>query len=303
MPEGLSKLFLRETMNDSDEVYLFGTGGFVGGVIARELAKNTPYQITPMARAQCELLDSEQVTKVFAKAQKPFQVVMCSAVMRLPGEPIRIFDENVKMARNLVEALKDSSIENFIFLSSTDVYGRPPSEVPMRESSPVRPTGNYGLSKQVSEDLFRLNLKCPVSSLRLPGIYGPTDKGTSVIGNFMRKIKNGETLILDDGGHQRRDYFHAKSVARVVEELIAKPQKTTLNLAMGKAITLAELVAMIEEALEVKARLEMRTSNQKQYDFCFDTSLLQKTLPGLEFISVRDGIRDYAAHGLDGNRP
>jgi UDP-glucose 4-epimerase len=277
-----------------DKAIVLGARGFIGGEIADLLRKNPSLEVIPLGSKECDLTMLDHVREKLSPMAKGAHIVMCSAILRLPGEPRRVFDANVSMAQNIVTALKTIHIKSFIFLSSTDVYGRPPSEIPMRESSPAKPTGAYGESKLVSEGILRDGFDCPLAILRLPGVYGRSDKGNSIVGAFLKKILNDEAITLDNGGRQLRDYIHAENVAQIVEALILNPRNTLLNLATGSAMSISEVVDVIGTALGKTARKVVVGNPNPSYDFVFDVSRLKETLPHIKLIPLEEGIRRYS---------
>jgi nucleoside-diphosphate-sugar epimerase len=228
---------------------------------------------------------------------------MCASVLRVDGEPARIFDDNVAMVRHLVESLHGLSPLSFIFLSSADVYGHPAAGQVLTEASPPHPQGYYGLSKVVCEQLLGLGLTCPLAVLRLPGVYGQGDHGRSVIGQFSRRILAGETLTLVDGGRPRRDYVVAGDVAKVVLAQIRRRASLTLNLATGRSLSLLELVERIAAASGRPARIEFQETASPQYDLVFDRSALTNAFADLDMTSMPTGIDDYVSLLRKGSAP
>lgn len=282
----------------SKKVIVLGARGFIGSNIAAHLSRNPNSKITALGSKDCNLLDAKAVAKLFETADQDTHIVMASSVLHLPGEPAQIFDENVLMVRNVVDALSEKRIANFIYLSSTDVYGRPPLVANIKEDSPLNLTGYYGLSKFTAEQVLRLGLNTrgprrPVSMLRLPGIYGPNDQARSIIGMFTKKIATGDKLELVAGGKQLRDYVHAKDVAKICEELIENPFNGPLNIATGRALPLHEVISKIATELGKEPVIVHKEATSPQYDLTFNNALLCARMPRLKFISVEEGIKEY----------
>lgn len=275
------------------KIILLGARGFIGSFLASTLQKTNNFELTAWGSRDCDLTDHSQVQKRLIPLLADSHVIMCSSILRLQGEPLEIYEKNVAMALNLIRASQESTPASFVFLSSTDVYGRPPCINPMREEAMTCPTGNYGLSKLASEYLLELNLKCPLAILRLPGIYGPGDKAQSIIGKFTQRIQKGETITLDGKGEALRDYFHVQNIADIVTELLHSPRSDTYNLATGKSISLLEIVQTIGEALKVKPEIRFNKDCAPQYDFVFDASKLKRDFKTIDWIDVKRGISLY----------
>src|SRR5690606_20497051 len=68
--------------------------------------------------------------------------------------PLRYYENNVVVSRNLIEACAAADITRFIYSSTAAVYGAP-EQVPIPESAPTRPINPYGSSKLVVEWMLR----------------------------------------------------------------------------------------------------------------------------------------------------
>lgn len=89
--------------------------------------------------------------------QREIQAVMHFAASSLVGEsvdaPLMYYRNNVSKTVELLDAMRDAEVRNFIFSSTAAVYGHPET-VPITEAHPVRPTSPYGTTKAVIERLL-----------------------------------------------------------------------------------------------------------------------------------------------------
>jgi nucleoside-diphosphate-sugar epimerase len=77
--------------------------------------------------------------------------------------------------RNIAQAFAGSSLEAFVYVSSTSVYGRRSGEW-TDESTPVNPSSPIGEARAESERLYLAEWEAsglPIRICRVPGIYGP----------------------------------------------------------------------------------------------------------------------------------
>lgn len=91
------------------------------------------------------------------------------------------FDINYELTRQLALRARDEEVKQFIYISSTKVYGDEVEQV-LDEQSPCKPVDPYGISKLKAEQ-FLLTLHSPdfiVSIIRPPLIYGPGVKGNMI---------------------------------------------------------------------------------------------------------------------------
>jgi nucleoside-diphosphate-sugar epimerase len=206
--------------------------------------------------------------------------------------------QNIAMAENFLTEVPKDRMTSMIFLSSTSMYG-PNPEIPIVASAPAKPTNYYDISKSAIESLLRLpgRLDCPVSVLRLPGVYGPGDGGASVIGRFVARMQANETITIFGDGSSCRDFAHVSDVAEVVRRVVDEPFEGNLNLASGVSLTMLEIVETIGRAAGISPKIEFGpedTSSPK--DLVFDVSDLNIRFPGLEFTSLETGTASYIAN-------
>jgi len=121
------------------------------------------------------------------------------------------FEQNVIATFNLLESIKEGKIKNFIFFSTSTVYGEP-EKIPTPENySPLEPISPYGASKLACEALvssFSHTFRFQSIILRLANIIGPSSTH-GVIFDFINKLKNDSSKleVLGDGT-QNKSYLH-----------------------------------------------------------------------------------------------
>ena len=143
----------------------------------------------------------------------------------------------------------------FIFLSSAAVYGNPQS-LPIFETHPTVPISPYGFHKWEAEKIcteFSNVFGLKTAILRIFSAYGPGLR-RQVIWDICQKAFTQTTLKLQGTGNESRDFIHALDIARAIFQVShsAPLQGEIYNLASGDEITIAELSAIVLEALEYK---------------------------------------------------
>jgi UDP-glucuronate 4-epimerase len=171
--------------------------------------------------------------------------------------PQDYFNTNVIGTINLLEAVKDIKLKNFIFGSSSSVYGER-SKVPFRESDNVNdPISPYGLTKTTGEKLCRMYgelYKFPVTCLRFFTVYGPRQRPDLGIYKFIKSIENQKVITLFGDGSTYRDYTYVTDIVSGIMKSIGSPFKyEIINLGNSKPVKLDKLISMLERALNKKA--------------------------------------------------
>lgn len=276
---------------------VLGHSGFIGGAVSGHL-KGHGYNVVGASSRECDLTVPGEAAAFFKQLAGDFTVVFCSGKLRTADSGYEAMTQNIAMAENfLTEVFKDR-MTSLIFLSSTSLYG-PNPEIPIVASAPARPINYYDISKSAIESLLRLpgQLDCPVSVLRLTGVYGPGDGGTSVIGRFVTRVQANETITLFGDGSSRRDFAHVDDVAEVVCRVVDEPFEGNLNVASGVSLTMLDIVETISGAVGIGSKIEFGPEDTNSpKDLVFDVSDLNDKFPGLEFTSLKTGIVEYMAN-------
>src|ERR671917_153107 len=125
------------------------------------------------------------------------------------AEPVLYAETNIGGTLNLLELARASGTRQFVFGSSSSVYGEN-EKVPFAEDDPVaRPISPYAATKAAGEllchtysHLFGLRCVC----LRFFTVYGARQRPDLAIHKFARLISKGEPIPVFGDGTTRRDY-------------------------------------------------------------------------------------------------
>jgi UDP-glucose 4-epimerase len=127
-------------------------------------------------------------------------------------DPRAQFQENTGMTYDLVEAALDAEIPEFLFTSSSTVYGEAPRPTP-EDYAPLEPISAYGASKLACEGILSTAAHShglTVYNVRFANIVGPRLRG-AVIPDFVEKLRNDpETLTILGDGRQEKSYMHVE---------------------------------------------------------------------------------------------
>jgi len=175
-------------------------------------------------------------------------------------QPVLYEEVNVAGTLNLLEACREFGVMDFIFGSSSSVYGRNKT-VPFTEADRLDAMiSPYAVTKRVGEHfcyvyhhLFGLNIFC----LRFFTVYGPRQRPEMAIHKFTRLILQGERVPLYGDGTSRRDYTYIDDIVDGVMGAVRNLGGYAIfNLGESQTVPLRELVSLLEEALGIKAEIE-----------------------------------------------
>jgi nucleoside-diphosphate-sugar epimerase len=246
------------------KAFVAGGTGFIGSHIVKHLAKSG-FLVKVLIRETSNLSRLVGVNAAFVKGDilvpdsmraqiKDSDLVICSVgVLGQWGIPDKVYwDINKRGVENLLESCVDSTIKQFVYLSSAGVLGPLPGGVLANESFPYNPSNIYEQTKCQAEESvinFCTRENIPYTIIRPEFVYGPED--THVLGLFkavqQRKfvfIGKGETLLhptyIDD-------LIHGIHLCTRSEKAVGKIYFITGE----KPITVKELVGIMAEELKV----------------------------------------------------
>ena len=168
---------------------------------------------------------------------------------------------NLDGTRNLLENLVAwNASRNFVFASTSSVYGAT-KQIPFVESDPCdRPMVPYSASKRAAElmgysyhNLYDVNF----TAVRFFTVYGPRGRPDMMAFKVLDSIYNGTTVPLNNGGDMSRDWtFISDIVSGVVAAALKPSGYEVVNLGRGEPVSLSDFVATIENAVGNTANFE-----------------------------------------------
>jgi ADP-L-glycero-D-manno-heptose 6-epimerase len=160
---------------------------------------------------------------------------------------------NVTCARHLFNVCLEAGCKQFVYASSTAVYGAEPSPY-IEGVTALKPLNPYGESKKLFEleaDLFGKMHKVNVVGLRYCNIYGPGEshKGTrmSMIGQMAKQIREGWPVRLFEFGEQRRDYIHVEDVVQANLAAMKFQGQEIFNIGSGTSASFLDIFDFISK--------------------------------------------------------
>lgn len=223
-----------------------------------------------------DIRDRYLLEKIFSDyaISRVFHAAAKAGVRPSIEDPLGYEAVNVQGTIGLLEMARKRPVENFVFASSSSVYGNSP-RLPFSEDQPLGIASSpYGATKQAGEQFCatsHLLYQLPVIGLRFFTVYGPRQRPEMAIHKFCRLIDQGRPVPLYGDGTSRRDYTYVEdAVEGVMAALtypVGAPSKAPgphgqnkrcemVNIGEAQTIELKELISLLEEGLEKKAVVE-----------------------------------------------
>lgn len=178
-------------------------------------------------------------------------------------DPVGYQETNVKGTQNLLEYARKTGVRQFVFASSSSVYGVNP-RVPWREEDavllPISPYASTKVSGELLGHVYSHLYGIRFIGLRFFTVYGPRQRPDLAIHKFAKLMLAGKPLPFFGDGLTRRDYTY---IDDIVQGLVGAIGYTgapyeVVNLGNNRTVSLTELVAGLEQAFGRKAVLDRR---------------------------------------------
>ena len=215
--------------------------------------------------------------------------------------PLETLKTNVIGTRYLLESCKKYLPDIFFFASTAAVY--PIRDIANREDSEVGPSGIYGTTKLIGEDLVRLfHLETGIRALigRFFNMYGPNETNPHLIPEIINQIKShGLTLKLGNL-EAKRDFVYVKDVADAVITLISSKNKFGIfNIGSGKEYSGNQIIQFIEEILGKELEIVQDKNKLRKSDrmhLLADIDKIKKNTDWSLHWNLKDGLKELLLH-------
>ncbi len=270
-------------MGKHKKVLVTGCAGFIGSHVVERLLK-MGYQVVGIdnfdpfysrkikehnlrwARSQSGFIFHEvDITDTRALSEIDFSgidiLVHLAAKAGVRGsimDPASYLKVNVQGTLNMLEIAREYQILQFIYASSSSVYGLN-ENIPWKEDDlDLQPISPYASSKIGGEALGRSYTHlCGIRfiALRFFTVYGPRQRPDLAIHKFTRTILEGEPLTMYGDGNTRRDYTY---IDEVLDGIIGSinlqgPLYEIINIGSRNPVKLIDLIRLIESKLNCRA--------------------------------------------------
>ena len=247
-----------------------------------------------------DIRNPEQLKEVFQKNRVDFVVHLAARAGVRPSlaDPLLYQDVNLRGTIVLLEACREHGIQNFIFASSSSVYGEN-QRVPFTEKDlDIQPISPYGATKRAGEllcysyhHLYGMNIAC----LRIFTAYGPRQRPEMAIHKFTRFIDQGEEIPIYGDGSSRRDYTYIDDLINGILGVIQYHKGFEIyNLGESQTTSLKELIRLIEEAFGKKANIQMLEFQPGDVSVTYaDITKAKRMLKYHPKVKMKEGIRRF----------
>lgn len=222
------------------------------------------YQNNPQFKLyEADIRNQDQLNSVFSDNRIDCIVHLAARAGVRPSlaQPQLYSETNIAGTLNLLEAARKEGIKQFVFGSSSSVYGAN-AKVPFSEDDPIRnPISPYAATKAAGEllchtysHLYGVRCVC----LRFFTVYGARQRPDLAIRKFASLISQGKPIPVFGDGTTRRDYTYIDDILAGVRAAIDydKSGYEVINLGESRTVELRELISLLEKEIGKKAQID-----------------------------------------------
>ncbi len=248
-----------------------------------------------------DICDAESLRPIFAENEFDVIVHLAAWAGVRPSlmNPKLYAQVNVSGTLNLLELAKDFNVRQFVFGSSSSVYGIN-SKIPFSEDDKIsQPISPYAATKAAGEllchtfsHLYDIRTIC----LRFFTVYGARQRPDLAIHKFSKLITEEKPIPVFGDGTTRRDYTFIDDIIQGVRAAIDydKTNYEVFNLGESQTIELSKLIELLEKSLNKKAIIERREMQSGDVPVTYaDISKSKEILGYNPQTKIEDGIPKF----------
>ena len=335
--------------NSKKTILVTGVAGFIGSEVAKKLSKFNSkiigidnlnsYYDPELKKLRLEkihqiflqnksnfifykksLEDKEELEDIFLE-HKPEIVINLAAqagVRYSIENPMAYFRSNLLGFGNILELCRNFYVQNFIYASSSSVYGGN-TKVPFKESDPVNhPVSLYAATKKSNELLahtYSHLYKVPSTGLRFFTVYGPWGRPDMAPMIFTKKIFAKKSIKIFNNGDMFRDFTYIDDVVNGIIKCSFKPATPDtnfdklkpnpstsyaphriFNIGNSEPIKLMDFINVLEQEVGIEAKKEFLPMQPGDVIGTYaDTNLLKEWVGFSSRTSLKEGIKKFVA--------
>ncbi|MFZ1735425.1 MAG: NAD-dependent epimerase/dehydratase family protein [Candidatus Moraniibacteriota bacterium] len=210
-----------------------------------------------------DIRDTALVENIFLeeKIEKVVHLAAMAGVRNSIKDPFLYADVNINGTLVLLEAARKHDVQNFVYASSSSVYGGN-EKIPFSENDSVdSPISPYAASKKADE-LFAHTWShlygLPTTGLRFFTVYGPWGRPDMALFNFTKNIFEEKPIEVYNFGNMTRNFTYIDDiVSGTITVLDANLPVGVMNIGGDAEEKLTRFIEVIEENIGKTAEKKM----------------------------------------------
>jgi len=280
--------------------------------------KNKNYENKKWEFIQRNLEDYNKLNSIFS-TYKPEIVIHLAAqagVRYSIENPNTYIQSNLVGFANILEMCRLYKVINFIYASSSSVYGGN-KKIPFSENDPVNhPISLYAATKRSNELMahtYSHLYDIPSTGLRFFTVYGPWGRPDMAPMIFTESIIKDKPINIFNNGNMERDFTYIDDVTEIIFRLISKPatpnknfnfedpnpnsswcKHQIFNVGNSNKIQLMDFINEIEKVLGMKAKKVFHPMQEGDVQSTFSNSdNIEKWVGFKPFTTMSEGVNKF----------
>lgn len=303
------------------KILVTGGAGFIGMHVARKLIelghsvviidnfndyydvkiKEDRIKLVKEAKVyRADISDYPKMEEIFAneKFDKVCHLAAQAGVRYSLENPFAYISSNDVGTLNLLECCRQYDVKDFVFASSSSVYGGN-TKIPFSEDDNVdKPISLYAATKKSNELMAHVyhhlfGIRC--TGLRFFTVYGEFGRPDMAMWIFTKNIIEGKPIDVFNFGKMKRDFTYISDVVDGVVKAVMNPfDYEIINLGNHKPVELLYFISIIEKELGKKAITEMLPMQPGDVPATYaDNSKAKKLLGWEPSTSIEEGVKRF----------
>jgi len=246
-----------------------------------------------------ELFEADARSDATQPGERPYSAVINLAaragVRGSVENPSVYYQANCHGTLNLLEVCRRAGLSKFLLASTSSLYGGH-NPVPYREDTDTdRPLSPYAASKKAAETLaftYHHLHGIDVSVLRYFTVYGPAGRPDMSVFRFVRRIAEGEPIVVFGDGTQQRDFTYVDDIARGTLAALRPFGYEVINLGGDRPVRLSAIIEQIGELVGRQPQIEYRPAHPADVAATWaDIAKARRLLDWSPQVPVEEGLR------------
>merc|ERR1712176_431685 len=248
-----------------------------------------------------DICDEKFMRDLFEKEKPEWVCHMAARAGVRPSiqDPYVYIHSNITGTTHLMELSHRYGVKNFVFASSSSVYGGSKSTFFSEQENVDNPVSPYAASKKACEllaytyhHLYNLN----ITGLRFFTVYGPRGRPDMAPFKFIDRVSRGvEIQQFGDGSSSRDCTFISDIVDGVVRSIDRPHAYEIFNLAKGSGTSLKDFIDLVQKHTERKAHIRVMPDQPGDVPYtCADVTKAARMLGYRSKVPFEEGIRRTA---------
>jgi UDP-glucuronate 4-epimerase len=245
-----------------------------------------------------DICDEALMTSIFETERPQWVCHMAARAGVRPSiqDPFIYIHSNIKGTTQLLELSAKYGVQNFVFASSSSVYGGSKSTYFSEDELVDNPVSPYAATKKACEllaytyhHLYNLN----VSALRFFTVYGPRGRPDMAPFMFIDRVSRGMEIHQFGNGSSSRDYTYISDIADGIVRSLDRPYGyQVFNLGKGSGTSLKEFIDLVQKHVGRPARVKVMPDQPGDVPYtCADVRKAERLLGYRSKVSFDEGIR------------